>query len=135
MAAYLTKWGASQPLCDKVPPMRPMLLTLPLLAACSGEANHLGNPLLLPVSGIGTAFENAAYNERRGRVEVIVKTNHPAILDEILAGGGPLLTEAMDTARIPAEDREARIIQLQSDFGLYQTNPGALVVALMVYGG
>ena len=115
--------------------MRPMLFALPVLAACSNEANHLGNPLLLPVSGIGTALENAAYNERRGRVEVIVKTNHAAILDDILAGGGPTLTDAMDAARIPAEDRPARIIQLRSDFGLYQTNPGALVVALMVYGG
>ena len=115
--------------------MRQMLFALPLLAACSSEANHLGNPLLLPISGIGTAFENAAYNERRGKVELIVKTNHPAILDEIMAGGGPNLTNAMNVARIPAEDHPARIIQLQSDFGLYQTNPGALVVALMVYGG
>lgn len=107
---------------------------LMLLAACSGEANHLGNPLLLPISGIGTAFENQTYNERRGRVEVIVKTNYPAILDEIRAGDGPVLSEAMDAARIPAGDRPARITQLQGDLGLYNGNPGALVVALMVYG-
>ena len=111
--------------------------TLPLLillSACTGEANHLGNPLLLPISGIGTAIENQAYNERRGRVEVLVKSNYPGILDEIRAGGGPVLTEAMDTARIPEGDRPARVTQLQGDLGLYNGNPGALVVALMVYG-
>lgn len=110
------------------------LPALILLAACSGEANHLGNPLLLPISGLGTAIENQAYNERRGRVEVIVKTNYPGILDEIGAGGGPALTDAMDAARIPTGDRPARITQLQGDLGLYSGNPGALVVALMVYG-
>ena len=112
--------------------------TLPalfLLAACSGEANHLGNPLLLPILGIGTVFENQAYNERRGRVELIVKSNYPGILDEIRAGGGPVLTQAMDAARIPPGDRPARLTQLQGDLGLYSGNPGALVVALMVYGG
>jgi len=41
----------------------------------------------------------------------------------------------MDAARIPQEDRETRIFQMQSDLGLYQANPGALVTALMVYGG
>jgi len=112
--------------------------TLPLLillAACSGDANHLGNPLLLPISGIGAAFENRAYNARRGEVEVIVKSNYPGILDEIRAGGGPVLTQAMDAARIPTGDRPARVTQMQGDLGLYNGNPGALVVALMVYGG
>ena len=105
------------------------------LAACSGEANHLGNPLLLPVSGISTAIGNAAYAERRGAVEVIVKTRHPAILADIRAGGGPTLQEAMTTARIPPRDQPARVIQMQRDIDLYAANPGALVVALMVYGG
>lgn len=112
--------------------------TLPflvLLGACSNDANHLGNPLLLPISGISTALENQAYNERRGRVEIIVKSNYPGILDEIRAGGGPALSEAMDVARIPQGDRPARVTQLQGDLGLYNANPGALVVALMVYGG
>lgn len=115
--------------------MRLSLISLICLAACSQEANHLGNPLLLPISGLSTVVSNAAYNQRRGQVELIVKSNYAAIQDDIRAGGGPVLTEAMDTARIPEADRPARIIQLQSDMGLYANNPGALVVALMVYGG
>lgn len=115
--------------------MRVTLIALIALTGCSQEPNHIGNPLLLPISGLSTAFGNAAYNERRGRVEVIVKSNYNAILDDINAGGGPVLTEAMDAAGIPEGDRPTRIIQLQSDMGLYANNPGALVVALMVYGG
>lgn len=114
-----------------------MRFTLPclcFLAACSGEANHLGNPLMLPLTGLATAASNAVYSQRRGAVEILVKTNHPALIAEINTGSGPVLTQAMDTARIPVEDRPTRIIQLQSDLGLYQANPGALITALMVYG-
>ena len=115
--------------------MRMVLALLTLLAACSNDPNHLGNPLWLPVSGIGTGVENAAYRQRRGQVELIVKSNFDAIVDDINAGGGPILTEAMDAARVPAADRPARILQMQADMGLYAGNPGALIVALMVYGG
>lgn len=111
------------------------LLILAFLAACSDQANYLGNPLLLPKSGWGTADENAAYNQRRGQVEVLVKSNWPGVLDEIDAGGGPVLWQAMETARIPVQDRPARVLQLRGDLGLYNGNPGALVAALMVYGG
>lgn len=106
-----------------------------VLASCSSEANHIGNPLLLPISGLGTAFENATYNQRRGRVEVFVKTNHDTLLKDIKNGGGKTLTQAMALANIPQQDRATRITQLQGDLGLYTDNVGALVVALMVYGG
>ena len=115
--------------------MRWPFITILFVAACSQEANHLGNPLLLPVTGVSTAIGNAAYAKRRGEVELIVKSNYEAIKTDIRSGGGPVLTKAMDAARIAAADRPARIIQLQSDMGLYQTTPGALVTALMVYGG
>ena len=115
--------------------MRIPLIFLVALAGCSNEANHLGNPFFLPISGLTTAASNAVYSERRGTVEVLVKSNHPALIDQINAGNGPILTQAMDAARIPQEDRETRIFQMQSDLGLYQANPGALVTALMVYGG
>ena len=115
--------------------MRIPLIFLVVLAGCSNEANHLGNPFFLPISGLTTAASNAVYSERRGTVEVLVKSNHPALIDQINAGNGPILTQAMDAARIPQEDCETRIFQMQSDLGLYQANPGALVTALMVYGG
>ncbi len=116
--------------------MKPLpLICCVFIASCSGEANHLGNPLLLPVYGIGTAIDNAAYAQRRGAVELIVKSNHPSLLAEIEAGGGMILDEAMDAAQIPAEDWAARTTQMQGDLPLYRNNPSALVVALMVYGG
>lgn len=110
------------------------LIPLALMAGCSSDANHIGNPLLLPINGLTTLFENAAYDERRGKVEVLVKSNWPAIVAEIDAGGGPTLTKAMEAARIPASDHPARITQLQGDRAIYANNPGALVVSLMVYG-
>ncbi|MCO4847545.1 MAG: hypothetical protein KC448_06190 [Yoonia sp.] len=114
--------------------MRIALSCLVLLTGCTNEANDVGNPLLRPFNGIATLAQNLMSDDRRGPVEVLVKSNHPALIDQINAGTGPILIQAMDTARIPDSDRSARIIQLQSDLGLYAANPGALVTALMVYG-
>lgn len=105
-----------------------------VVSGCSNQANHVGNPLLLPISAIGNGIENAAYQQRRGQVEVIVKSNFPDILDEISIGSGDTLTSAMNAANIRGEERPARILQMQGDLMLYQNNPEALVVALMVYG-
>ena len=69
-----------------------------------------------------------------GAVEVLVKSNHPALIAEINAGTGPLLTRAFDAAGVPEQDRPARTLQLQGNLGLYDANPGALVTALSVYG-
>ena len=110
------------------------LFPLSLMAACSGEANHLGNPLLLPINGLISGVENAAYQERRGRVEIAVKSTWPDILAEIEAGSGPNLSAAMNAAGIPEVDRPARVLQLKGDLPLYQGQPENLVVALMVYG-
>ncbi|MFO8127699.1 hypothetical protein [Yoonia sp.] len=115
--------------------MRLSLITLLLIAACAQGDDHLGNPLMLTATGTKPVIGNAAYEKRRGAVELIVKSNYETIKADIRAGGGPMLTKAMDAARIPDSDRPARIIQLQSNMGLYQVTPGALVTALMVYGG
>ena len=112
-----------------------LVLAVIALSGCSGEANHLGNPLLWPFTAISTAVDNAVYDSRRGTVELHVKSNHPALLADIAAGAGPALAEAMDLAQVPARDRAARIIQLQADLPLYRDSPEALIVALMVYGG
>ncbi|WP_245820469.1 DUF3015 domain-containing protein [Flavimaricola marinus] len=81
-----------------------------------------------------TGIENGLYSSRRGAVEIAVKSNFDEIIQEIAAGGGDKLSLAMDEARIPAQDRPARILQLQGDQPIYDANPGALVTALMVYG-
>lgn len=115
-------------------PRSALPLLLLLLAACaSGESNGL--PVLFPGFEIGRAATDPAYAQRRGAVELFVKTNHVALLTEIAAGGGPALARAFDLAGVPAADRPARIIQLEGDRGLYEANPGALISALMVYGG
>jgi len=115
--------------------MRSALPVFCLLAACSSQGNQLGNPFTAPFTGFATAASTAVYSQRRGAVELFVKTNHPVLIQQINAGGGPTLTEAMNKANIPVEDRPARIVQLQSDLGLYEVNPGALITALMIYGG
>ena len=105
---------------------------LPLLAGCTTLPG-------LNIFGTGGALaspaDNAAYQQRRGAIEIIVKSELSALLNDIAAGGGATLTRAFDTAGVPTQDRPARIIQLEGDRGLYEANPGALVTALMLYGG
>jgi len=109
-----------------------IIACLPLLAGCT----------ILPglnIFGTGGALaspaDNAAYQQRRGAVEIIVKSELSALLNDIAAGGGATLARAFDTAGVPMQDRLARIIQLEGDRALYEANPGALVTALMLYGG
>lgn len=80
------------------------------------------------------ALVDPAEAQRRGAVEVAVKSAYPGILGEIEAGSGPNLGRALDAAGVPQGDRAARVIQLRGDLGLYRSNPGALVAALMLYG-
>ncbi|MGJ8612021.1 MAG: hypothetical protein ACSHWY_13050 [Octadecabacter sp.] len=111
------------------------IVFMAFMAACTNQANHIGNPLLLPPSGLGTAIGNATYGAQRGQVEVFVKTNHPALITDIRAGGGATLTQAFDIANVPTAVRAPHTIQLQSDLALYSGNLDALVVAIMVVSG
>lgn len=116
----------------------PARLALPccvFLAACTAVPDQQGSVLNWPARALGMGPGGADYQQRRGAVEVLVKSSFPTILTEIETGGGPTLTRAMDAARVPIQDRPTRIIQLQSDFGLYEVNPNALISALMLYGG
>lgn len=93
----------------------------------------------LALSGCGQGLDfraalSPAEAQRRGAVEVEVKSSWPVLVQEIEAGGGPMLSRAMDAAGVPVQDRSARIIQLKGDLGLYEANPAALVTALMLYG-
>ncbi len=122
------------------PPRRARPRALPaalLLAACAGgdDGSHLPNPLSLPGQALGNAIGNGIYNARRGKVEAFVKANHPALIEEIRAGGGPLLTHAMALAGVRPEMRPTLALRLKADIGLYLNSPEALVVALMVHGG
>ncbi|MBB5723829.1 hypothetical protein FHS72_003474 [Loktanella ponticola] len=114
--------------------MRISLISLIFIAACSSDANHIGNPLLLPVNALTSMTENAIYTQRRGQVELAVKSTFDQIIPEINSGGGPAISTAMEAAGIPLAERPARLTQLRGDIGLYDANPGALVTALMVYG-
>ncbi|MEQ8368411.1 hypothetical protein [Yoonia vestfoldensis] len=111
--------------------MRPALILPLILAACTTDLANPGVPVFTPL----TAITDPGYAQKRGQVEIIVKSNFDAIRRDIDAGGGPVLTAAMDAAGVPLQDRPTRVIQLQSDMGLYDVNPGALVTALMVFGG
>jgi hypothetical protein len=108
------------------------LICLLALTACTGPD---GGPINLPFGRLATPDEMTAFSQRRGSVEVIVKSQFDQIIADIDNGGGPVLTSAMDAAHIPVVDRPARIIQLQRDSGLLVGNPGALVSQLMLYGG
>lgn len=110
-----------------------LLFTALVVSACTGGADHLGNPLLLPGRAISNAISEGAYTQRRGAVEVFVKTNHPALIRDIQAGGGATLTQAMDIAQVPPQNRAGLILDLRSDLGLYAQNLDAMVVTLMVY--
>jgi hypothetical protein len=79
------------------------------------------------------ALASPAEAQRRGAVELAVKSTHPGLLREIEAGGGPAIEAAMDAAGVPPADRPARLAQMRGDLGLYEA-PGALVAALMLYG-
>lgn len=101
--------------------MRRALALLVLLSGCTGGLN-LG------------AVVDPAESQRRGAVEVAVKSAFPAILGQIEAGAGPDLARAMDAAGVPVAERPTRAVQLRGDLGLYEANPGALVTALLLYG-
>ncbi len=105
------------------------------LAACTVPQDQTGSFLNWPVRALGMGPQGSDYQQRRGAVEVMVKSSFPTVLTEIEAGGGPTLTRAMDAAQLPMQDRPTRIIQLQSNLGLYEVNPNALISALMLYGG
>jgi len=115
--------------------MRPLLpLAALLVSACATQGSN-GLPVLFPGFEIGRAATDPGYAQRRGAVELYVKTNLEALLTGIATGGSAEVSHAFDLAGIPAADRPARLIQLERDRGLYEANPGALVSALMVYGG
>jgi len=107
--------------------MRSSLFLIILLAGCA-------DGLRWPINALTDPAEAAIYQERRGAVELVVKTEFDSIIADIQAGGGAALTRAFDAASVPDDDRATRAFQLNRDMGLYAGNPGALVTSLMVFG-
>ena len=105
-----------------------------LLAACTSGPVSGPNPFQDAARAVGIG-QTPDERQRRAALELLVKSEFPAILADLDAGGGPVLTRALDTARVPPQDRPGRLLQLRSDAGLYSANPSALVTALMLYGG
>ncbi|MBS1302769.1 hypothetical protein [Loktanella sp. SALINAS62] len=109
--------------------MRLTLSCLIILGACAPAGVALQNPFT------GVLSKPSLSDQQRGAVELAVKSELPAIMNDVSAGGGPALTRAFDAAGVPVADRPARIIQLRSDSGLYAASPGALASALLIWGG
>lgn len=108
--------------------MRPILLILlTALPACAPGALPGLRSTVMPAS--------AQDNARRGAVEIAVKGDFSALLSDIEAGGGSALERAFDAAGVPGTDRPARRLQLSGDITLYESNPGALVTSLLLWGG
>ena len=108
-----------------------ILSSFVLLGACAEGGVTLYNPFTgAPV----TTVDPQGYSERRAQVEIAVKSRFDAVLSEIASGGGPSLSAAMDAAAIPVAERADRIVQLQTNLATYQSNPDALISALLLYG-
>lgn len=116
--------------------MRQLLpIALLALAACSSEANHVGNPLTLPVRGVAAGIENANYDARRNHLKTYLVSNRAVIISQIRSNGGSHLAEAMERARVPAAKRSTLVRELNRDPNLYFGNDiEPMVVAFMVHG-
>ncbi|WP_417808053.1 hypothetical protein [Thioclava sp.] len=77
----------------------PVLVAL-ILTACT-EANHVGNPLTLPIRAIATGAENAAYSHKRGIVKTWIIKNEAGMRAEDF--DGPVTQSLLAT--LPAKAR------------------------------
>ncbi|PYE86145.1 hypothetical protein [Pseudoroseicyclus aestuarii] len=114
----------------------PRKIALPRLALCALLGAVALASACTPLPGLRGTLAGAAPEERarRGEVELAVKGRFPQVLEAIESGGGPALTAAFDAANVPQQDRPARILQLQGDYGLYAESPGSLVTSLLLWG-
>lgn len=110
--------------------MRLTLICCALLAGCATTPTPL--PWQAPATAFAAGFLPAT-TKRRAQVELVVKSNYDELRRDIRAGGGPVLTKAMDAAGVPERDRPTRVMQLQSDIGT-GAGPGVLINALLLYG-
>ncbi len=85
--------------------------------------------LLLPMAcampGAGT---------RDGEVQVFVAQNHPALVADVEAGGGPVLDGAMAVAGVNPATRDILVLRLQSELPLYRRSPLAMASLIAAHG-
>ncbi len=113
-----------------------------MMAGCvGGEASHLPPLWQMPGAAAVAGFENVTYGARRNRVKSYIRDNENGVLDDIMRGGGVLLDEAINVARVGVDRRAALIAELRGNPGIYlhtlksdRLNIEAVTVALMVYG-
>lgn len=114
--------------------MRSLTLCLILLGCSNGNANHIGNPITLPISAITTGLENVSYNTRRNRVKANVIKNRKQLKKDVIAGNGPALNQIFEIAKIPAQKQAPLLKELQRGIETYfNTNIEPLVVTIMVH--
>ncbi|KEO60612.1 hypothetical protein [Thioclava indica] len=78
----------------------PPLFASLVLAGCT-EANHIGNPLTLPIRAIASGAENAAYSHKRGVVKTWITRNEAGMRAERF--DGPVTQSLLET--LPAAAR------------------------------
>ena len=114
--------------------MRNLLICFILLGCTNGEANHIGNPLLLPIGAVTTGIENAGYNARRNKVKSYVIANSGQLKQDVITGQGPTLAQLMTIARTPTGNQAALVTELRRGQTQYfGKDPEPLVVAIMVH--
>jgi hypothetical protein len=69
-----------------------------------------------------------------GEVQVFVAQNHPALVADVEAGGGPVLDGAMAVARVNPATREILLLRLQSELPLYRRSPLAMASVITAHG-
>jgi len=76
----------------------------------------------------------ATRNPRQGEVQAFVAQNHPALVADVEAGGGPTLDAAMAVSGVNAATRDILLLRLQSELPLYRRSPLAMAALIAAHG-
>ncbi|MCU0908898.1 MAG: hypothetical protein MUF73_16015 [Rhodobacteraceae bacterium] len=76
----------------------------------------------------------ATRNPREGEVQAFVAQNHPALIADVEAGGGPTLDQAMAISGVNAATRDILMLRLQSELPLYRRSPLATAAVIAAHG-
>lgn len=110
-----------------------------LLTSCSNGPSHIPAPWQLPGAAAGTVIENATYGRRRSRVKNFVRENWAPLQMNIDRGGGVVMENAFDLARIETAKRIDILTEIKTHPEIYRVGSledkiEMLTVTLMVHG-